>query len=87
MNQVLGAESLSDTQGVPAVEKMRGITSKALPEIFELVWSQRESVPVVYTPHPYKWNMVDPAHLLTSDMKENRLAHLIPLHDCVKIVP
>ena len=87
MNTVLGAQSSSETQRAASTERMRDVTTKTLQFLFELLPGERKDVDVVYNPQPYKWNMIPPHLVLQSDNEENQLGNLIPLHNCIKIVP
>ena len=87
MNSIFGAQSFAESQISPTTEKMRDVSSKSLQHLFELLPIQRKDVELFYCPTPYKWNLIDSAHLLASESTENHLSNLIPLHDCIHIMP
>lgn len=86
LNSVLGERSHSQYQSAPATERMREISSNVLSLIFELINSQRKDVDVIPS-YRHKWNQVKPEHILKGDLSENQRLNVIPLHDCVKLVP
>lgn len=82
----MGAPSYSQHQAAPSKERMREVSQKALKMLFELTGKTRPNVEVVPS-SSYKWNLVRPEHVLRSDVPESQLDTLIPLHDCIKLVP
>ena len=86
LNSVLGERSHSQSQAAPSTERMRQVSSKVLELVFELINTQRKDVDVVST-CGHKWNLVKPEHVLKGDTSENQWDSVIPLHDCVKLIP
>lgn len=87
LNSVMGAASYSLHHAAPSKERMREVSQKTIGFLFELITKPRKDIEAIATSTSYKWNLVKPEHVLQSDVAESQLDTLIPLHDCIKIVP
>lgn len=85
LNSVLGIPSFSDHVAAPSVERMREVSFKSLGLLFDLIHSRQDVEVVVGT--SYRWNQLRADHILVSDRPENKVGSLIPLHDCIKLIP
>ncbi len=86
MNSVLGVVPHGQHQAAPSKERMREVNQKTLGFLFDLILKPRKDVDFVPSTS-YKWNLIKPEHILQSDCPESQMETLIPLHDCVKMIP
>lgn len=82
----MGAASYTHHNAAPSKERMREVSQKTIGFLFELITKPRQDVEVIASTS-YKWNLVKPEHVLQSDVAESQLDTLIPLHDCIKLIP